>query len=40
MDTKSKVLIALVFILMGISIAFTFFRTMVAKDYPVIEAAK
>ena len=38
MDTKSKILILTVFALIGLSIVFTFYRTMVAKDYPVIEA--
>lgn len=38
MDEKSKKLIIVVFILVGLSIVFTFYRTMVAKDYPIIEA--
>ncbi|MDO8594966.1 MAG: hypothetical protein Q7R93_05680 [bacterium] len=37
MDKKSAVLIATVFALIAISVACTFYRTMVAKDYPVIE---
>ena len=37
MNRKSKVLIVVMFILIGLSIAFTFYRTIVIKDYPVIE---
>ena len=36
MDKKSKVLIVAIFILIILSIAFSFYRTMVAKDYPVL----
>jgi len=37
MDQKSKRLIVLLFILIGISVAFTFYRTMITKNYPIIE---
>lgn len=37
MDKKSKMLIVAVFVLVGLSVIFTFYRTMVVKDYPVIE---
>ncbi len=40
MEKKSKILIITVFILIGLSIAFTFYRTMIAKDYPVIDSSK
>ncbi len=37
MDKKSKILIIVMFILIGLSIVFTFYRTMITRDYPVIE---
>lgn len=40
MNKKSKVLIVIVFILTALSIAFTFYRTMIIKDYPVTEATE
>ena len=40
MDKNSKILIITVFVLIGLSVVFTFYRTMVAKDYPVIKASK
>ena len=40
MDKKSKILIIAVLSFICLSAAFTFYRTMVAKDYPVIKATQ
>lgn len=40
MDKKSKILIMAVFLLIVLSAAITFYRTIVVKDYPVIELPK
>lgn len=40
MDKKSKTVIAVIFILVFLSVLLTFYRTMVAKDYPIIEASQ
>ena len=37
MDTSSRTLIIVVFVIMALSIGVTFVRYMVYKDYPVIE---
>lgn len=40
MDKKSKALIIIIFVLIGLSVVFTFYRTMVAKDYPITEESE
>lgn len=39
MDKKSKILLGVFFLLFIISTALTYYRTMVARDYGVIEPA-
>ncbi len=37
MEKKSKILIAGMITLIGLSIIATFYRTLIVKDYPIIE---
>lgn len=39
MDKKSKILIKVILILIALSICFTFYRTVISKDYPIIESS-